>query len=427
MTRKPHILHLGFHPVFKRAADFENYQVSVIVHTFLAERMDKSLKDQFTGFGILDVPHNMNLNEYDEAMDQIVRIADLLAEQYGPFEAIVGLFEHVTLPAAKLRERYGLAGTTTETATLCRDKVLMKGALRDSSVRFPQFLAVDSGTRATDIADFLAEMPGRVVLKPRSQAASEGVEIFENAAACSAWLAENRFVDGFEIEEFIDGKICHFDGVVRDGELLFFSAAQYLASCFDFVHNGQPLGAVTIDDPDVFRKAKEFTVEVLQGVKLQCGVFHLEAFLEEDGSFVFLEIGNRFGGAGVSPMVEKVYGVDLIDEALRVDLRTPSKIEKAFTVLEHPTNRVAAWLYMPISTKERCRVRGIDGLGNLPGSIFYSELPTIGQWYNEYAMPFPASGRFMLKGESSATVKADCETIVAEYRVNFRNEKDWPV
>lgn len=427
MTKKPHILHVGFNSVFKRAADFENYTVSVIVHTFIAEKMDKALKDQFAGFGVLDIPHNMNLNEYDAAMDQMTALVDKFVAEFGPLKAIVGLYEHVTLPAAKLRERYGVAGGSIETATLCRDKVQMKHAMIEAGVKVPKFMAVGQDVKNEDVAAFLADIPGKVVLKPRSQAASEGVHIFENTASCLQALAEQGFEDEYEIEEFIEGTICHFDGVVRDGKLIFFSAAEYLNTCFDFVHNDIPLVAVTIDDSVLFNEAREFSEKVIKGVKLEDGVFHLEAFLRGNNEIVFLEIGNRFGGAGVSPMMEKVYGVDLIDEAVRADVGAPSKITVPFTILNHEKGMMAAWLYTPIAVKEKCRVRGISGLDVMPASLFYSELPTIGQWYNEYLMAFPASGRFFVKAPSSSEVKRDCNSIIEKYRVHLLTESEWPV
>jgi biotin carboxylase len=409
-----HVLHIGYHPAFHDFIDFENHRVSLIVHPFILGLMSPGQRQQFASIGALQVPHNMNLDEYDDAYDQIVSLADSLAEQTGPFDAIVGLFEHVTLPAAKLRERYQLGGTRPEAALLCRDKVEMKRALQKNGVRVPKFIDASSVRAAVDT--FISGLPGKIVLKPKSQAASEGVKVFRDAKAALDFIAREGLDPQCEIEEFIEGKILHCDGVVRSNELRFFSASEYLNTCFDFVYGDKALCSVTIDDKKLLRECKDFTSHVLKGLGLRDGVFHLELFLTPADELVFLEIGNRFGGAGVSPLINKVYGVNIIKEAVKAECGEDSLIDDSFDIGDRAS---AAWLYMPLPTKKPGTLRGIRGLETLPNSIFYSELPNLGQRFNDHAMPFPSAGKFFVRAPSSDEVKADCAAIIATYQVNI--------
>jgi len=181
MTIKPHIIYIGFYPSDLDSMNFSQYRISIIVHTYIADSLDSSIRDQFTGIGVLDVPHNMNLEEYISAMDQIEVLVSELIVKHGQPKAFIALYEHATLPAAILREKFNVRGGSVKTATLCRDKVVMKAHLADQGIPCPPFKAVDSNTTLNEVTAFCQKISGKIVLKPRRQAASEGISIFDHA------------------------------------------------------------------------------------------------------------------------------------------------------------------------------------------------------------------------------------------------------
>jgi biotin carboxylase len=416
----PHVVHVGFHAAEADAAGFDAYTVTAVMRRESAARLAPDLAARFARIALLDLPDSDDLEAYDRAIDPIVELVTGLAGEFGGPAAIVGLYEHTTLPAARLREHFRVPGTDVWTATLCRDKVRMKQALEEAGMRVPRFLAVDPSTSRKDLERFARTIPGRIVLKPRSQAASFGVRILDNAAGLLALAADDRIEPGYEAEEFIEGTILHLDGIVRDGAIRWFSASKYLDSCYSFQYEGVPLASVTLDDPVLAARTFQFTADVLRGLRLTDSAFHLEAFLTPGGELVFLEIGNRFGGAGVPDQHRVIYGVDLRRESVLACTGGLSELAVPATALDHPAAGASGWLYMPLTEKRHCRVTCIHGQDDLPASVVRADIPAVGDVLNDSPDTWPAAGRFLLRGTSTAAVEQDMTKIAETYSVIVR-------
>ena len=419
---KQHVVHVGFHATDAQAVDFDAHTVTAVMSQASAARLPAELATRFARIARLDLPDSDDLEVYDRAADQMLELVTGLAEEFGKPAAIVGLYEHTTLPAARLRDHFGLPGTSLSTALLCRDKVRMKHALEQAGVRVPRFLAVDQNTPRQDLERFARGIAGRIVLKPRSQGASIGVRILAGADELLAVAAAGGIEAGYEAEEFIDGTIYHIDGVVRDGTIRWFSPSKYLDSCYDFQYQGVPLASVTLDNPALVARTREFTTTVLQTLGLTDSVFHLEAFHTSGDDLVFLEIGNRFGGAGIPDQQRTLYGVDLAREAVLACTGQPSQLPTAATTLDHPEVGAAGWIYMPLTEKGRCRVVQVSGLYDLPDSVVRADTPVVGEVLGERPDTWPAAGRFLLSGESTATVERDLAKVAAGYSITAQRE-----
>jgi hypothetical protein len=417
---KQHVVHVGFHTADADAIDFDSDHVTALIRRESAARLPGKLAARFARIAPMDLPDSADLDDYDRSAGQMRELTAGLAAEFGTPAAIVGLYEHTTLPAARLREHFTVPGTGVRTATLCRDKVQMKQVLRDAGVPVPRFLAVGPDTPRQDLARFAAAVPGPVVLKPRSQSASMGVQILDDGRALLAHADAGAIAAGYEAEEFIDGRICHFDGIVRGGTIRWFSASRYLRSCVDFQYRGAPLASVTLDDPAMVARAYRFTAAVLRALRLTDSAFHLEAFHTPGDELVFLEIGNRFGGAGVPWQQRAVYGVDLPAEAVLACLGRPSRLPGPASILDHHQVGASGWLYLPLPEKARCQVTRVTGLDDLPGSVLHADTPAVGTVLNQGPDVWPSSGRFLLSGVSTASVERDMTRIAARYAIAVR-------
>jgi hypothetical protein len=152
------------------------------------------------------------------------------------FDRIFSLSEYELLDAARLRECLGVQGPAFEQVRLARDKIQMKAAVSRAGLRVPRFLS---------LPDFLAgaRVPwrGATVLKPHSGASSEEVVVFPSVfETCTAIAAKRsgvprldnseRDAEDYEVEEFVSGPILHFDGLVREGDLLTLTASEYVGT-----------------------------------------------------------------------------------------------------------------------------------------------------------------------------------------------------
>jgi hypothetical protein len=294
------------------------------------------------------------------------------------FDSVISLSEYELLDAAKLRTRLGIGGKSVEQVMLVRDKVKMKQAVHDAGVRVPRFLAL----RAWIEAQGRTPWRGATVLKPHSGASSTDVVVFDTPAALFDALSTRTtgvalldsdalHIDEFELEEFVDGPILHFDGIVDRGELLAITASRYVGTCLDYVA-GRPLGSFHFA---LDASARRWAERVLAAVRIDSGAFHLEA-IEHDGELVFLEVGNRVGGADVVATFELATGVHMPSTELRLLLGEPPDVSPrtAFTQqLWH------GWFVFPGHHLQGGRFHGFAGIEPFrtsPAVLAWNELET---------------------------------------------------
>lgn len=239
------------------------------------------------------------------------------------FDRVISLSEYELLEAARVRDLLHVPGPSYEDVRLVRDKVAMKRAVFSADLDAPRYVALGA------LRDGAAWLPwtGRTVLKPTHGAGSEDVVIFDTAAAClhallnrstgvAALDDENPRPDGYELEEFVSGPIVHFDGLVQDGVVRAALGSRYIGNCHQYNEN-RPLGSYQFElDP----KRLAWVQHVIGALRLRSGAFHLEA-IESERGLVFLEIGNRSGGAGVPEASSRAWGVDFqsLELALLLD------------------------------------------------------------------------------------------------------------
>ncbi|WP_328451097.1 hypothetical protein OG780_23165 [Streptomyces sp. NBC_00386] len=422
-TTNSHVVHLGFAEQHIDSIEFGEHQVSLLVHRHVAEHMSDAARQRFARIGVLDVPHTLDFDAYDQALDQMIRLIDEFAAELGPPTAVVAMYEHVTLPAARLRDHFGVPGVDTETAVLCRDKVRMKEVVRSNGIRVPAFWAVDAATPYAGLEKIADAVPGRLVLKPQRQAGSFGIMVFRDGAEFLAHARAHGIPDDHEVEEFVEGDVCHVDGVVRDGEIRFISASRYIGDCLGFQNGQRHLSAVTFDDASTLARITDFTALVLKSLRLHTSTFHLELFLTPDDELVFLEVGNRFGGAYISDSLRAVYGVDLVRESVLACMGLPSEVGTVTGILDHEGVGASGWLYCALPESEPRVVRRIRGLDTCPDSVVLSDIPDIGQTVNDDITVFPTAGKFAFSGASTAEVERDIRRLAAAYTLETASRR----
>ncbi|MFF2808184.1 acetyl-CoA carboxylase biotin carboxylase subunit family protein [Streptomyces sp. NPDC058000] len=418
MSRREHVVHVGFADQDVSHIDFDSYDVTLLLDAYNHSLMPQHTRDRFARIGIIDTPHRINVEDYDLSIGQMIDHVREFARDLGAPRAVVGLYEHTVLPAARLREAFGLPGTDVRTALLTRDKVLMKEALREV-VRVPRYWSVGSGTTEAELTEIAAALPGKVVLKPKCQAASFGVEIFDDAESFLRHVRDRGIEDGHHVEEFVEGDVCHFDGFVRDGEIRFLHASRYLGDCFSFQYRREDLASVALDDPDEVAAIRDFTQRVLTTLGLRDSAFHLEAFRTPEGGLVFLEIAGRFGGGYIRRHFEVAYELDLIRESIAACMNLPSAVDRPLTNLDlrDAGRGVAGWVHPALREEARCRVTEVKGPDTYPASVILAETPEVGTVFNDAPGLFVGSGLFILAGESTAQIEQDARTIMDAYDV----------
>lgn len=229
-----------------------------------------------------------------------------------PVDRIFARRELLILPAAELREEFGIPGMRPAVARCFRDKVVMKEILAGAGIRVPRWFPV---------ADSPERVPwsGRVVLKPRDANASRGIVVCEDYDCARKLIAERSrepdFVERYEIEEYLDGPVYAIDGFLFQGEPVAVQATRYVGTCLNY-EDGHPSGTVQQDAAELVAWACR-CVRALGGRTL---TFHLEAIITPDGP-AFLEVAARGGGGYLSEMLFRRSGVQLHIVDMATDVR----------------------------------------------------------------------------------------------------------
>ncbi|HEU4532983.1 MAG TPA: hypothetical protein VFS00_02655, partial [Polyangiaceae bacterium] len=237
-----------------------------------------------------------------------------------PVDRIVALDDYDVEVAAMLREHLRVGGMGESTARYFRDKLAMRERASSRGVRVPDFVHVLNHER---VAEFLRDVPGPWLLKPRSEAGSMGIKTIERAA--DAWPAIEALGDQQSyhlLERMVAGDVYHVDALVYEREVLFAAAHRYRRPLLGVVQKGGIFGTRTVrrGSPEE-AELLAFHREVIAALGLVRGAAHTEFIRgRDDGKFDFLESGARVGGAHIADLVEASTGVNLWAEWARLEI-----------------------------------------------------------------------------------------------------------
>lgn len=203
------------------------------------------------------------------------------------------------LPAAKVREKVGIPGTTTHTAYLCRDKPAMKEVLRKAGIPCAQSTRAES---AADARQFAASVGYPLILKPPDGAGAAGTCKVSNDDDLDRVIVASGLADGREmaIEEFIEGHEGYIDTVTINGDVRHEFITHYYPNVLEAMRerwiSPQMVTTNRIDEPG-YREVRQMARDVIRALDIGTSATHMEWFFGPRG-LKFSEIGCRPPGVG---------------------------------------------------------------------------------------------------------------------------------
>jgi biotin carboxylase len=229
--------------------------------------------------------------------------------------------------AAQLREILGLPGQTLPSVLPFRNKLLMKDTASAAGIDVAPYADVEC---AADILAFADRHGFPIVLKPRDGAGSIGVSILRTREELDRFLASDfalggSFQSNLLVEGYVEGPMCHVDGLVVDGRVVYAWPSQYLYALIDYKDDLNARMDVTLDaDDPLTGRLIDFMDRVLENFPApQHFAFHAEIFHTPDDRLVLGEVACRTGGAAQRDIQRLMWGLDPTESWIQAQLGMP--------------------------------------------------------------------------------------------------------
>lgn len=232
-------------------------------------------------------------------------------------DRIEGIWEVLTLTAAKLRDRLGVPGMSADTVLGFRDKQLMKERVQAAGLRVPYAFRVRGEAEIRAAAERVG-FP--LILKPIAGAGSADTYRVDGPSDLERVLPRVAHVRELSCEEFVDGEEFTFDTLCIEGRPAFINVAQYLPRPL-IARTEEWITPVIVTVRDLqqpkLRGGLQLGLGVLKALRMGTGFTHMEWYLKSNGEVVFGEIGCRPGGAHLVDQMNYTCDTDLFREWAR--------------------------------------------------------------------------------------------------------------
>jgi biotin carboxylase len=300
-------------------------------------------------------PHLADYLQVPRILDEDDVVSRVTAWMRGrEVDRVLANWEVMVMTAARLRERFGVAGMTVDAVRGFRDKQVMKERVMAAGLRVPRAERVRTVSEARAAAERIGYP---LILKPIAGAGSADTHRVEDAGELEETLARMLHVGEASCEEFIDGEEFTFDTVCIAGKPAFINVAQYLPKPL-IARTNEWLSPVIVTVRDLAQErlagGVALGLKVLDALGMGDGFTHMEWFRKPDGEVVFGEIGCRPGGAHLVDQMNYTCDIDLFREWARA---------VCWGRFDAPTERKYNAAIIFKRAKGRGRIARVEGLG----------------------------------------------------------------
>jgi hypothetical protein len=293
-----------------------------------------------------------------------------------PVDRLEATVEAHIMPAARVRDACGVAGTSVQTAFLCRDKPAMKEALRKGGIPCAQSLG--SGSRE-QIRDFAASVGFPLIVKPPAAAGASGTVRVDSTEALDQALGRMGIDQGavLAVEEFVEGHEGFYDTLTIRGEIVHDFISHYYPNVLEAMRarwiSPQFIATNRIDTARDYGEVREMGKKVNSLLGIETSATHMEWFFGPKG-LKFSEIGCRPPGVRAWDLYCAGNDMDLYHEwAMAIVHGKPS---------QRPSRAYAAGI-INLRPNQDGRILGYEGLADIERDY--------GRWIIDYHLPTPGT------------------------------------
>jgi hypothetical protein len=252
--------------------------------------------------GLADAPYDELTAELRSALAEYYRVGDLhdtdaliralgfFTHRYGKLDRLESLNEYWLETDARLRTEFNITGIKLAEIERIKRKSAMKRVFAEAGVPTPRgrVCLTEAETWA-----FVREVGYPVIAKPEVGVGAAQTYRIEDEPGVHRFLSGKPALD-YILEEFIDGTLWSYDGLVdRAGRVVFEASIGYGVPVLDSVFGADMHFWIDRTIPTDLAEAGGRVVEAF-GVRER--PFHIEFFRRPDGSLVALEVNMRQPG-----------------------------------------------------------------------------------------------------------------------------------
>lgn len=283
---------------------------------------DRLKKAGATVLGIGDAPYDSldkklrgALSEYYlipdmEDYDRTYRAIGHFIHKWGRIDRFESLNEHWLDLEAGIRTDFNIWGIRSDYVQNIKKKSRMRAAFRKAGVAV---IAQKKTSERAGAMEFIRRVGFPIVVKPDSGAGAAHTYKISNQSELDEFFRIKPEDVSFVMEEFIDGLVVTYDGLVnRDGEILFAASTKYDDSIMDVVNKNKHMSYVC--RPSVPAEVEDIGRRIVKAFDLKERFFHIELFEHKDGRILALEVNIRPPGGYMTDAINYTYDIDIYAE-----------------------------------------------------------------------------------------------------------------
>lgn len=217
--------------------------------------------------------------------------------------AVIAFSEEHVIAAAIIAHQLGLPGPGISAAFVSRNKLFQREIFHRHGLPQPSFLLCHESRGALDWS--AGRFP--VVVKPLDGSGSERVRVAYTPNEILDWLNCSSFP--FLIEEFINGPEFSVECILQHGIIVDLNITGKATTdppyCVELLHQ-VPAG----NTPESRRRMAKVAADVVEVMKIDDGIMHLELKESTDGSVAIMEVAVRTPGDYIMDIVKSARGQD---------------------------------------------------------------------------------------------------------------------
>ena len=261
----------------------------------------------------------------DDHQESLAAVANFLREHPTiKVDGALTFWEDDVLLTSRITSKFNWIGSPYDTVKKVRNKFEFRKFCNNNNIRAPRHALIRS---RKDLQRIKEEFTFPLVMKPVYGSSSAYVvkveeedleRVYDYIKQNLSLQTESALHDGFDIfvEEYIDGDEVDIDILMQNGKIKYYSITDNFQTEEPFfVETGD---CIPSSLPENRQDALfELAEETLEKLKIQNGVVHFEAKSTRHGP-VPIEVNLRMGGDYIHSIVKEAWGVDLIENAVKI-------------------------------------------------------------------------------------------------------------